>query len=122
MKRVVVPILLISILINSLGHTLLFANYLLNKNFYATVLCENKEKPQLHCEGKCHLKKELKQQEEQEKNPISSIKVKIETIQLFQQLSHFSIITNNESKVCPILTSIGKISSPAFFIFHPPRA
>ncbi|AWI27130.1 hypothetical protein HYN49_01005 [Flavobacterium pallidum] len=32
-----------------------FANY----NYIATVLCENKDKPQMKCNGKCHLMKEM---------------------------------------------------------------
>lgn len=34
-------------------------DYILNYDYIANTLCENKAKPQLHCNGKCHLKKEL---------------------------------------------------------------
>jgi uncharacterized iron-regulated protein len=34
-------------------------NYEVNKDYISKVLCENKEKKAMHCEGKCHLKKEL---------------------------------------------------------------
>ena len=34
-------------------------DYLINKNYIATVLCENLSAPEKHCQGKCHLKKEL---------------------------------------------------------------
>ncbi|HEU4716892.1 MAG TPA: hypothetical protein VFU15_03625 [Bacteroidia bacterium] len=37
-----------------------FADYLLNRNYIANVLCENRDKPKMHCNGKCHLMKELK--------------------------------------------------------------
>ncbi|WP_264551145.1 hypothetical protein [Flavobacterium sp. N2038] len=36
-----------------------FLDYVLNYQYIATELCENKTKPQLGCNGKCHLKKEL---------------------------------------------------------------
>jgi hypothetical protein len=34
--------------------------YNINYHYISTVLCENKGKPQMHCNGKCHLNKELK--------------------------------------------------------------
>lgn len=35
-------------------------NYVLEYNNYVTVLCENRDKPELKCNGQCHLAKELK--------------------------------------------------------------
>jgi hypothetical protein len=35
------------------------AEYALNKAYIAQTLCENKDKPLLRCEGKCHLAKEI---------------------------------------------------------------
>ncbi|MCB0276693.1 MAG: hypothetical protein KDI06_17885 [Calditrichaeota bacterium] len=34
-------------------------DYYLNYDYIATVLCINRDKPALKCDGKCHLKKEL---------------------------------------------------------------
>jgi len=48
-------------------------DYVVNYHYFATVLCENKDKPQLNCCGKCHLKKELAKASEGEK-PNSSDK------------------------------------------------
>ncbi|MFD2942397.1 hypothetical protein [Flavobacterium notoginsengisoli] len=36
-----------------------FLDYMVNYHYIATELCENKNAPELHCNGKCHLKKEL---------------------------------------------------------------
>lgn len=36
-----------------------FLDYVVNYHYIATELCENKNAPELHCNGKCHLKKEL---------------------------------------------------------------
>ena len=54
-----------------------FIEYQLNKKYIAEVLCVNKDKPEMHCNGKCHLKKQLKkannlpekQQQEQPQTP-----------------------------------------------------
>ena len=34
-------------------------NYIINYSYISQELCENKNQPQLNCNGKCHLKKEL---------------------------------------------------------------
>ncbi|MGG7037026.1 MAG: hypothetical protein ACI7YS_17800 [Flavobacterium sp.] len=47
--------------------------YALNYDYIANVLCENKEKKEMKCNGKCHLMKELAKASENEK-PISSDK------------------------------------------------
>lgn len=36
--------------------------YCFNYNYIVTELCVNKDKPQLHCNGKCYLMKQLKKQ------------------------------------------------------------
>lgn len=35
------------------------AYWLANRAYIAATLCENKDKPQLHCNGKCYLKKKI---------------------------------------------------------------
>ena len=42
------------------------ADYFLNKSYIAKVLCINKEKPKMHCNGKCYLARQIKEQEQQE--------------------------------------------------------
>ncbi|MFB9098274.1 MULTISPECIES: hypothetical protein [Flavobacterium] len=48
-------------------------DYIVNYEYIATELCENKAKPELKCNGKCHLTKELAKVSDAEK-PISSEK------------------------------------------------
>eukprot|EP01133_Synstelium_polycarpum_P004631 gene4631-5416_t len=45
----------------------IYAGFELNRNYIASTLCENRDKPMLHCNGKCYLMKKLKQAEEKEK-------------------------------------------------------
>ncbi|MEN9488966.1 MAG: hypothetical protein RL494_1231 [Bacteroidota bacterium] len=47
--------------------------YVVNYEYISKVLCVNKDKPKLQCNGKCHLMKELAKASENEK-PISSDK------------------------------------------------
>ena len=48
-------------------------DYVVNYEYISTQLCENVEKPELKCNGKCHLMKELSKASENEK-PIQSNK------------------------------------------------
>ena len=43
------------------------AGFNLNRNYIAEKLCENRDKPQMQCKGKCYLAKKLKQAEEEKK-------------------------------------------------------
>ena len=47
--------------------------YHANKEFIASVLCENRGKPSLACNGKCYLKKQLKKSKTQEDSHDHSI-------------------------------------------------
>lgn len=45
-----------------------FINYALNKQEIIEKFCENKDQPALHCEGKCHLEKEVQKKAATEEN------------------------------------------------------
>jgi len=49
------------------------ADYIINYDYITKVLCVNKAKPMMHCNGKCHLMKELAKTAEQDK-PLSTKK------------------------------------------------
>jgi len=50
------------------------AYYKINQEYITSTLCENKSKPSLSCNGKCFLKKKIKDQEKQESKPLSVVK------------------------------------------------
>ena len=97
-------------------------HYALNKDYVAKVLCENKNKPKMHCNGKCHLKKQLKEQDKKENSPVNNIKEKYE-VQFFSDLKY------KISPICVLLKiehfavyTSGKSSSHLLSVFHPPQA
>jgi len=72
-------ILLVSLfLVQSFTRTFILLNYEVNKDYISRVLCENKANKNLHCEGKCHLKKELQKEEKKESTPAGNSKEKFE--------------------------------------------
>lgn len=48
--------------------------YAVNYDYISTVLCINKSKPDLHCNGKCYLSKELAKTNDSGSSPLSKTK------------------------------------------------
>lgn len=47
-----------------------FVEYAINYDYISKVLCINKDKPEMHCNGKCQLMKKLEQQKEEDKKAL----------------------------------------------------
>lgn len=121
MKKIV---LLISIFILA-RPAIPFLEYIVNYDYIVKELCENKEKPALKCNGKCHLMKELAKTAEDDKNTSSdkkqNVKQEIEVMfyQDFKSLScsNSYVFTNNKiNSVYQNLYALTAIQST----FHPP--
>lgn len=100
--------------------------YVVNYDYIANVLCENKDKPQLQCNGKCYLAKQLKKaQREQDKNPFGEqrSKIEVQSMVYFQSLLNFDLALQievyNDSNFCQYqdLNAILLIED----ITHPPE-
>ncbi|SHL62495.1 hypothetical protein SAMN05444360_10394 [Chryseobacterium carnipullorum] len=48
--------------------------YAVNYNYISTVLCINKSKPELHCNGKCYVSKELAKTNDSDSSPLNKTK------------------------------------------------
>lgn len=84
MKLGLIIIIFIGILTQTFNKVAIFSVYLLNKEFITAKYCENKNKPKMHCNGKCHLNKQLKEQDKHENSAKNNSKDEQET-QLFCQ-------------------------------------
>ena len=98
--------------------------YAVNYEYISKVLCENKAKPMMHCNGKCHLMKELAKAAENEK-PASSDKKgysPVLEVLFFEEIKPFAIAAvsflNNEN--CNYIYSNLYSNSHLEFIFRPP--
>jgi hypothetical protein len=72
-------------------------DYIVNYEYISKVLCENKAKPMMHCNGKCHLMKELVKASENEK-PASSDKkgyTPVAEVLFFQEINSFVIFSSS---------------------------
>ncbi|NSL88884.1 hypothetical protein ECE50_018730 [Chitinophaga sp. Mgbs1] len=123
MKKVSCILLCIIILLQNFSTAMLFISYKIYQAYIAANLCENRDKPQLHCNGKCHLRKQLQQEEQQEqKNPYAQKEGK--EIVLFCQQHHFSGEAHSFTISNELISFylIKPTHSPVSTIFHPTLA
>jgi hypothetical protein len=98
-----------------------YVNYYVNYTYISENLCENKDKPMMECNGKCHLEKTIKKAEEEEsKGKTTPTIIKV---QLFQEIPSQSLrfklnniiaLQNENKKIAP------NYSSPELEIISPP--
>ncbi|MCO4293913.1 hypothetical protein NF867_13695 [Solitalea sp. MAHUQ-68] len=122
MKRLLSIVLTIVILLQTLSSLVIVSGYEANKSFISTYLCENKNKPQLHCNGQCYLMKQLKKEaSEQEQKANNSLREKFE-INLFAQSETPNFIDNTYIKLTQEYFFLQKepIKS-SITIYHPPQ-
>lgn len=99
--------------------------YAVNYDYIATVLCINKDKPEMKCNGKCHLMKELAKssQEDNEQPREKRTMVSESHVLFFEEIFDFGL--------APVSYPMAAIGCNAFYsdlyshmdshsIFHPP--
>ena len=120
LKKLFAILAITGILLQTFYSSIIVINYQLNKEYIAKNLCENKNKPMMHCNGKCHLKKQLANQEKQDGIPNQNLKEKLE-LRVCHSISLIAF---------PEFTAQNEANfSYSFFIpqvslrsvFHPPR-
>lgn len=99
-------------------------DYAVNYDYISKVLCINKEKPAMHCNGKCHLMKELAKASETEK-PISSDKKQNLNVlnDLFvEELDTFNLAIIDRKDKSSLNSKYTNLYShlDSYSIFHPP--
>jgi hypothetical protein len=126
MRTFILYILLVATLVPTISSWGIIAHYQLNKEYIARVLCENRDKPDLHCDGKCYLAKRLKaQQDKLDKETIERV-YHTPAVQLFCESDVYFIFTvhrgdpNHKSPLVNYLLS----SYSAFLssVFQPPAS
>ncbi|MCF0050458.1 hypothetical protein LXM25_10340 [Dyadobacter sp. LJ53] len=83
MRTIIVYIWLVTTILPTFSQWGMIAYYQINKEYITRVLCENRDKPQLHCNGKCYLAKKLKAQQEKQNKQTSDRVQNTPVLQLF---------------------------------------
>lgn len=120
-RRLFAILLICSLFAENISRLLVTAAFEFNRPYIAEYFCVNKDKPLLHCDGKCYLAKKLKEAEEKEKHSEKeSVKVSYQPASIVETTVFtfpVSLTEKYQSVDLPFLLP----SRPAR-IFHPPRA
>jgi len=68
LNRAIAYLLMVTLVAANFSHLFIYAGFELNRHYIASSLCENRDKPWLHCNGKCYFIKKIKQAEEKERS------------------------------------------------------
>jgi hypothetical protein len=119
-RRIIALALLLALLSPILAKLFVYAEFKSNQAYIAAALCENRDRPELNCEGKCYLMKKLKAAEDKEKKQENQAQKKA-SVDLFfveETVAPVLVITIPAQKKA----SAQKFSLPEFDreIAHPP--
>ncbi len=123
--RKIIPVFLCAVLIFPLGMKVsITANFLINQDFIAANLCENRDKPELHCNGKCVLMQKLNLSEDKSREPVripEMLRFEISSFLYSDYQFNLSLISGESfTSVLPYSDRFVKRIYP-HDIFHPPR-
>lgn len=119
MKYVFVIITLTGLMLQTFGKGLVLAEYLLNKEYIARVLCINKAEPKKGCNGQCHLMKQMEKETKQEEKG-NAVKDKYEVIIAQADFPFYLTPAAGSVKLFAAYNG-GMAQDPLHAVFHPPR-
>jgi len=61
LKQLTAWLLIFPVLTVNCSRLFIYAGFKLNQSYITAKLCENRDKPLMHCNGKCYLMKKIKQ-------------------------------------------------------------
>ena len=108
------------LLLQPLHDLLIVLQYVINKEFFATVLCINRDKPELGCAGKCQVTEQLKEKEKK-KNEQKGLASEKTDQQLFLPVSIERPEPPVQSEEQDLRHPAALPHAPPRSIFHPPR-
>lgn len=122
-KQITAAIFLVAFLAQTFNKAVIVIDFYSNQKYIAENLCINKDKPQMHCCGKCQLCKRLKQEDNKDKqNPERRNENKNEVLssRSFFATCNFSRILIADLKYTSYRND--KTVDRSIPVFHPPGA
>ncbi|MCF2447636.1 hypothetical protein L0657_27015 [Dyadobacter sp. CY345] len=123
MRIVIIYIWLITTILPTFSQWGTIAYYQINKEYITRVLCVNRDKPQLNCNGHCYLAKKLKAQQEKEDQQTSEQVQNIPSLQLFASpVTSFAFLTANflQNQRLAFCYQLGAYQAPLSILIPPP--
>ena len=121
LKQCTALVLLLAFLTTTFSKAFIVFDFYANRDYIARTLCVNRDKPMMHCGGRCQLCKRLNREADQDKkNP----EQRAENRQELLMLDHFSVSAGTPALSCadipyayfPEKDPVDRSSA----VFHPP--
>ncbi|MDH5365551.1 MAG: hypothetical protein OEW67_01075 [Cyclobacteriaceae bacterium] len=122
MKNIILTFLIANTLGSALFVPLIYLDYTVRQDYIAKVLCINRDKPMLNCNGKCVLAQKIKKAQEQE-DESKNVVQKLEYSFFFKRCPQFEIkntfteLREDFSSFIFLKYSKGYLQG----VFHPPQ-
>jgi hypothetical protein len=123
MFRSLVVILFIFIMFfQNTGTVLVMADYYINIKNITLELCINKARPELHCNGKCYLKKKLESEQKQQQEQAPGSRKYVTEVQLYYQQNLPGPGLTQQTIESAKYPSYNQLQTASYHaaIFHPP--
>ncbi|WP_183867647.1 hypothetical protein [Pedobacter cryoconitis] len=119
-KSAIAIVILVLLILSNFSRLFIYAGFELNQKYIASTLCENRDKPEIHCNGKCYLMKKLKQAEEKEKKQEQDSYRKGSVDQCILKQSITPVLFSNQIKEIHLLEITFHLPKFSLEVPHPP--
>ena len=119
MKKIIGAVLTLLYITLLLKPFMPYIGYQINKAYIAEALCENRDKPQMHCDGKCYLSKQLKKANDLNTSPEQVPAPKIDLDKLPSVLLKYHSINLSRPKISLMQYQEYTFFTPEFYSDQP---
>ena len=120
MKRIFAILLTFSFLLQCSAYVLIYADFAANRDYIAKNLCENRDKPDMKCNGKCQLCKRLKDEDKKENKGLPANKNLKQNLLFSSANTIFNCAVHNDANQYASYLNTSFSSLHKQGIFHPP--
>ena len=122
LSRIITAFILIVFLCETFDQSFITVLFYANQNNIAKNLCENRNKPQMHCNGKCQLQKKLNQNNKDKQTPAKKTESRNEVLSsksFFASIEKITLITSTRKY---FIQNINHTKDQSLSFFHPPQS
>ena len=114
--------LAVAMMLQVFSTSLILLNYGINQTSIIENFCVNKEEPELECNGKCHLKKQITADTKKKSETPATLSELVSFVLTVEEIADFTFDFNSsQSVVFNSLYLEGDYSNTLQSIFHPPQ-
>lgn len=121
MKRFISLILLLLVFMATFSDMIVWTGFTANRELITNLFCENKEKPELECNGMCHIKKKIEQAlpVDNGETPVVVPTFKLDQVVIVSD--NYTQLLNAQEQLLNFCPKVFHDDGITVDVFHPPR-